>query len=254
MKNLFSSLLSLMVMVALIFSTTACAQDEDREWKPEDTEYYEPVPPKVTPQGNYFLQPPSDATVLFDGKDMNSWESVNGGDVKWQVSDGKVTVVEGTGAIRTKDVFDSFQLYLEWQSPGNMEHTGQDRGNSGVFLQGIYEVQVLDVWENETYVNGMAGSVYKQNPPLANVSIKPGGWNSYNISYSAPEFNEDGSLVKPAYVTVVWNGVIVQNNFEIQGDTPYIGLPEYTAHGAGPIMLQDHNSKVSYRNIWIREL
>lgn len=249
-----SRILSLVLIVIIGLSGALAAQQTEREWKPEDTEYYEPVPPKVTPVENRFLAPPSDAIVLFDGKNMDQWESVNGGSVKWEVKDGQVTVVERTGAIRTKEMFGDFQLYLEWKSPNNMEHKGQDRGNSGVFLQGIYEVQVLDVWNNKTYVNGMAGSVYKQNPPLANVSIAPGGWNSYNISFSAPRFNEDGTLKKPAYVTVIWNGVVVQNNFELKGDTPYIGLPKYTAHGDGPIMLQDHNSKVSFRNIWIREL
>lgn len=226
-----------------------------QQMKPEDTEWYEPVPPKVTPAENHFLKPPEDAIILFDGSNMDQWESMkDGGEVKWEIKDGHVTVVPGTGPIITKELVGSVQLYIEWRSPMNMEHKGQDRGNSGIFLQNRYELQVLDAWQNPTYINGMAGSIYKQTPPLVNPAKKPGEWQSYHISYKAPVFNENGSLKEPAYITVVWNGVIVQNNTEIKGHTPYIGLPEYTAHGKAPIRLQDHNSKVSYRNIWIRHL
>lgn len=235
-------------------SSIVFAQQNESEMKPEDTEWYEPVPPKVEPSDNHFLKAPSDAIILFDGSNMDKWKSVNGGSVKWDIKDGVATVKEGTGAIETLDSFGSFQLYVEWRSPMNMEHKGQDRGNSGIFMQKRYELQVLDAYENPTYVNGMAGSIYKQTPPLVNPAKKPGEWQSYNISFSAPEFNADGSLKKPAYVTVVWNGVVVQNNTEILGDTPYIGYPKYEAHGDAPLQLQDHNSKVSYRNIWIRKL
>lgn len=165
-----------------------------------------------------------------------------------------VTVRPGTGDIETREKFGSFQLYIEWRSPTNTNHEGQDRGNSGIFLQGIYEIQVLDAYDNPTYINGMAGSIYKQAAPLVNPAKKPGEWQAYNISYTAPEFSEDGSVESPARVTVIWNGVVVQNNTEIKGHTPYVGLPEYTEHGDGPIRLQDHDSKVSFRNIWIRKL
>lgn len=235
-------------------SSSVYAQD-DEQMKPEDTEWYEPVPPVVEPADDHFLSPPSDAKILFDGSDLSSWESVEGGDAEWDVEDGHMTVRPGTGAIQTRDSFGSFQLYIEWRSPTDTgDDTGQDKGNSGVFLQKRYEVQVLDAYQNKTYVNGMAGSIYKQTAPLVNPAKKPGEWQSYNISYTAPEFNDDGSLKSPAYVTVVWNGVVVQNNYEIKGHTPYIGLPKYTAHGDAPILLQDHNSRVSYRNIWIRPL
>lgn len=250
------STVTLLMCVLLItgnFSMSS-AQDKEEEMKPEDTEWYEPVPPTVTPHEDHFLQPPSDATILFDGSDLNSWQSSeNGEDVPWDIENGALTVRPGTGDIETKEKFDSFQLYIEWKSPQNLDSEGQDRGNSGIFLQGIYEIQVLDAYENPTYVNGMAGSVYKQTAPLVNPAKKPGEWQSFNIAYTAPEFNDDGSLESPARVTVIWNGVVVHSNTEIKGHTPYVGLPEYTAHGDGPIRLQEHDSEVSYRNIWIRE-
>lgn len=222
--------------------------------KPEDTEWYEPVPPKITTGDDHFMKAPSDAMVLFDGSDMSSWKSIEGGEVPWDIADGHVTVRPGTGDIETRDSFGSVQLYIEWRSPMNMEHEGQDRGNSGIFLQSRYELQVLDAYDNPTYVNGMAGSIYKQTAPLVNPAKKPGEWQSYNIAYTAPVFNDDGTVESPARITVIWNGVVVQNNTEILGDTPYIGLPEYTPHGDAPIRLQDHNSEVSYRSIWIRKL
>ncbi len=222
--------------------------------KPEDTEWYEPVPPKVTPVQDSFLEPPSDAIVLFDGSNLEQWQSSSDGEADWIIEDDHMTVRPGSGDIQTRESFGSVQLYLEWRAPMNMEHKGQDRGNSGVFLQNRYEVQVLDAWQNPTYVNGMAGSVYKQAAPLVNPAKEPGEWQSYHISYTAPEFDADSTLQAPARITVIWNGVVVQNNFVLKGHTPYIGLPEYTAHGEAPIRLQDHNSEVSYRNIWVRRL
>lgn len=253
--NFISTQLSLIFAVMILgINTFARGQQQDQQMKPEDTEWYEPVPPVVTTGDSHFLEPPSDATILFDGSAMSKWKSSNGGEVPWDIKNGYVTVRPGTGDIETRDSFGSFQLYIEWRSPMNMEHKGQDRGNSGIFLQNRYEIQVLDAYQNPTYVNGMAGSIYKQYAPLVNPAKKPGEWQSYNIAYKAPAFNDDGSLKSPANVTVIWNGVVVQNNTEIKGHTPYIGLPEYTAHGDAPIRLQDHNSEVSYRNIWIREL
>ena len=251
----FGTILALAAMLL----TAACNQQEtvesdEQQMEPEDTEWYEPVPTKVTPAADSFLEPPSDAIVLFDGSNLEHWQSSSGGEADWIVEDDHMTVRTGSGDIQTRESFGNVQLYLEWRAPMNMEHEGQDRGNSGVFLQNRYEVQVLDAWQNPTYVNGMAGSVYKQAAPLVNPAKEPGAWQSYHISYTAPEFDEDGSLQSPARVTVIWNGVVVQNNFVLKGHTPYIGLPEYTAHGDAPIRLQDHNSEVSYRNIWVRRL
>lgn len=250
---------TIVALIALLLTTAACSlqdneESEAQQMKPEDTEWYEPVPEKVRPAEDTFLDPPSDAVVLFDGSNLEQWQSSSGGEAEWLVQAGHMTVNMGTGDIQTRDSFGSVQLYLEWRAPMNMEHEGQDRGNSGVFLQNRYEVQVLDAWQNPTYVNGMAGSIYKQSAPLVNPARKPGEWQSYNISYTAPEFSEDGTLQSPARITVIWNGVVVQNNFVLKGHTPYIGLPEYTAHGEAPIRLQDHSSEVSYRNIWVRRL
>lgn len=248
-------LLSVLAFFALLISHPACAQveDDDREWKPEDTEVYEPVPPKVSARPA-FLSPPSDAIVLFDGTGLSEWESAGGGPAEWIVENGVLTVKPGTGNIATKRAFGDVQLYLEWRSPSVIEGEGQGRGNSGVFLQRRYEVQVLDAYSNETYVNGMAGSVYKQHIPLANPAVPPGEWQTYNIIFEAPEFDEHGEIIQPAFITVIWNGVPVQVRSEIEGHTRYIGLPEYSAHGDDNIMLQDHSNPVSYRNIWIREL
>jgi hypothetical protein len=225
--------------------------------KPQITEFYEPVPKIINP-GSYagIVPPPSDAIVLFDGKDLSKWKG-RSGEAQWEVHDGVFTVKKGTGDIETKDVFDDFQLHIEWRIPADIDGQGQARGNSGVFLQGRYEVQVLDSYINKTYTNGQAGSIYKQAPPLVNAMRKPGEWNVYDIIYTAPRFREDGTVLYPARVTVLHNGVLIQNNFEIQGHTTYIGFPEYNKHGKGPIRLQDHgdpSKPISYRNIWIREL
>jgi hypothetical protein len=236
--------------------------------RPEMTEYWEPVPKKVDP-GPYttMVQAPSDAIVLFDGKDLSSWKSRDGTAAKWKVEDGVITVVKGTGDITTRQKFGDYQLHIEWKIPEDIQGESQARGNSGIFLQDLsddlkipaywYEVQVLDNYDNATYVNGQAGSIYKQNAPLVNAMRKPGEWNVYDISYTAPRFNDDGSLFSPARVTVIHNGIIVQNNFEIRGHTAYIGHPKYLApHGKAPISLQDHgdpSKAISFRNIWLRE-
>lgn len=223
-----------------------------QEMKPEETEIWEPEPPVVTPgQGT---APPSDAIVLFDGSNLEKWESTKGGEAKWKIGNGAMTVVKGAGAIRTKEVFGSCQLHIEWRAPEEVKGEGQGRGNSGVFLQGVYEVQVLDSYNNRTYSNGQAASLYKQSMPLVNACRPPGEWQSYDIIYKAPIFRENGDLAAPAYITVIHNGILVQNHYLLKGHTPYIGLPEYTPHGDGPLMLQDHNNPVSFRNIWIRKL
>lgn len=237
--------------------------------RPGMTEYWEPVPKIVSPGAYPGLVPaPSDAIVLFDGKDLSKWKSRDGSEAKWKVEDGAITVVKGTGDITTKEKFGDYQLHIEWKVPEDIQGESQSRGNSGVFLQDMsddmkiggywYEVQVLDNYNNATYVNGQAGSIYKQNPPLVNAMRKPGEWNVYDITYTAPRWNEDGSLFSPARVTVYHNGVLVQNNFAIRGHTAYIGHPKYFApHGKAPISLQDHgdpSKAISFRNIWLREL
>ena len=233
--------------------------------KPQDTEFYTPVPPTVTP-GKTNTAAPSDAIILFDGKDLSQWVSTNDRSkpAKWKVSNGNFTVVKSEGNIETKKAFNNYQLHLEWQVPANITGEGQGRGNSGLFLASIgkgddgYELQILDPYNNKTYTNGQAGSIYKQTTPLVNPGKKPGEWQTYDIIWTAPTFNADSTVKTPARVTVFFNGVLVQNNFELQGPTQYIGKAAYRkAHAASPIKLQSHGDKsepLSFRNIWIREL
>lgn len=240
-------------------TTTMSAQDKNKMTH-EMTEFYSPEPPVVTPgteiKGGGFTAP-SDAIVLFDGKDLSKWENTKGGPAEWKVKDGVITVDKSKGDIQTKDKFNDFQLHIEWRVPKDIEGSDQLRGNSGIYLQGMYEVQVLDNYNNKTYVNGMAGSIYKQTAPLANAMRKPGEWNVYDIIYTAPTFKADGTYRTRPHVTVIQNGVILQNNTEILGTTEFIGLPRTVKHGAGPILLQAHGDKsqpLSFRNIWIRNL
>jgi len=241
----------------LLIAVSAVAQTEGpMPMKPEMTEIWDPEVRIITP-GETPANAPSDAIVLFDGVDLASeWTNGEGGQPGWVVEDGCVTVKKGTGTIKTKRVFNDFQLHIEWRSPSEVVGTSQGRGNSGVFLQERYEVQVLDNYENRTYRNGQAGSIYKQHPPLVNACKKPGEWQTYDIIYTAPRFNDDGTFFTPPAVTVLHNGVLVQNNSKMRGPTEYIGIPEYTVkkHGPGSIVLQDHGNPVSFRNIWIREL
>lgn len=225
--------------------------------EPKKTEFYEPVPPSVNPTGLNGV--PSDAIVLFDGSNFNQWVRAKDlGKVSWLLnSDKSMTVDKGDSeidaTIQTRKNFGSVQLHLEWRSPIKIKGEGQKRGNSGVFLQGRYEVQVLDNNDNNTYVNGQVGSIYKQSVPLAKASVPTGEWNSYDIIYHAPEFNGNRKT-KSATITVLHNGVLIQDYFEIKGTTEYIGWPKNTPHGKAPIKLQDHGDAVSYRNIWVREL
>ena len=224
---------------------------------PEETEFYKPVPPVVNPH-DPIKGAPSDAIILFNGGNLDNWiSSRDSTAAKWIVNnDGSMTVNNKTGDIQTVQNFGSIQLHLEWKSPAEVQGKGQSRGNSGVFLNGLYEVQVLDNNDNDTYVNGQVGSVYKQHVPLAMASVPTGEWNTYDIIYHAPVFNDEGDKIKSGTITVLHNGVLVQDNVEIKGTTPYIGWPKNPAHGKGPLKLQDHgdNSRVSYRNIWVREL
>jgi hypothetical protein len=224
--------------------------------EPEATEFYEPVPPTVEP----FAQngAPSDAIILFDGTGFDEWlMTIDSTEVVWHLNDdGSMTVKDKTGFIQTKRNFGDIQLHIEWRSPAEVQQEGQHRANSGVFLDGLYEIQVLDNNDNPTYVNGQVGSIYKQHIPLVKASVPTGEWNSYDIVYHAPVFNEEGNKIQSGTITLLHNGVLVQDHAELKGTTPYIGYPKNPHHGTGPIMLQDHgdNSRVSYRNIWAREL
>lgn len=204
-------------------------------------------PPVVTP-GKTSADPPSDAIILFDGKDLSAWD---GGD-RWKVEEGVAIV--GRGDIRTKEEFGDCQLHIEWSAPVPATGTSQGRGNSGVFFHDRYELQVLDNYENDTYNDGQAGAIYKQTPPQVNAMRKPGEWNTYDVIWTAPKFNDDGSLESPASITAIHNGVLVLNHFELLGNTPFHEPPKYEAHGKGPIRLQDHGNPVRYRNIWVREI
>jgi hypothetical protein len=233
--------------------------------KPEDTEVWEPVPKKVTP-GADCTAPPSDAIILFDGKNLDQWvQNRDKSPAKWTVSDGVLTVnkAKDSGNIETKRTFKNYQLHIEWKIPADITGSGQARGNSGVFLASTgpgddgYELQVLDSYENKTYVNGMAGSLYKQAIPLVNPSRKPGDWQRYDVVWTAPTFKNDGSVETPAYATVFFNGVLVENHFELKGETLYIGKPFYKPYTSAPIKLQAHGDRsepISFRNIWIRDL
>ena len=223
------------------------------EVDPKLTEVWEPEPKVVTPGDG--TAPPSDAIVLFDGTDFDEWTGVDGGEVKWVLEDGAMTVKPKSGMISTKKVFGDVQLHIEWRSPKIVEGESQGRGNSGIFLQGLYELQVLDSYQNRTYSNGQAGSIYKQHIPLVNVCRGPGEWQTYDVIYQAPLFKADGSLGRPARMTVIHNGVLIQNNVALEGPTVYRGKAKYEAHGEKlSLMLQDHSNPVSFRNIWVREL
>jgi 3-keto-disaccharide hydrolase len=228
------------------------------------TELWEPEPRIVTPSP-LSTDAPSDAIILFDGNNLDQWCSTHdpSKSAPWIVGSGLLTVKKGSGNIQTKQAFIDYQLHIEWRIPVDIHGEGQARGNSGVFLAGTgkgdegYEIQLLDSYNNKTYVNGQAGSVYKQASPLVNASKKPGEWQSYDIVWTAPRFEQDGTLHSPARVTVFHNGVLVQNNTELKGTTRWIGAPSYQAHTAAPIKLQDHgdpSEPISFRNIWVRPL
>lgn len=242
-------------ILTLLFVSLLCTCVRAQITDPKATEFYEPVPPKVQAQA-VIVPPPSDAIVLFgkDGKTSEWVDGDTGGEVEWTVKEGVITVKPGSGMIKTRRNFDDVQLHIEWRSPNEPNKEGQQRGNSGVFFQGRYEVQVLESNGSDTYTNGQAASIYKESPPLVNATVPMGEWNSYDIIFSAPVFNADGMVIRPAYFTVFHNGVLVQNHWEVKGTTAYIGLHRYTAHPTGPITLQDHSNEVSYRNIWVREL
>jgi hypothetical protein len=249
----------LIVINTLIISVLCFGQKypEPMKMKAGMTEIWEPEV-KIIQPGEQPGMPPSDAIILFDGTDINKeWANSKGNPSGWKIEDGTMVCVPGSGGIYTKRKFNDFQLHVEWRTPSPARGTNQDRGNSGVYLQALYEVQVLDNYNNRTYRNGQAGSIYKQYAPLVNVCRKPGEWQTYDIIFTAPRFEADSTAYfTPPRVTVLQNGVLIQNNVSLSGPTLYEGIPEYSVkkHGAGPLMLQDHDHPVAYRNIWIREL
>ena len=247
------------LLIAVLAGATTFAQGD-----PKLTEVYTPVPKVVTP-GKINGDVPSDAIVLFDGKNLDEWVSADDTTkaALWTVGKKILTVKKGTGNIQTKRSFTNYQLHIEWRIPSNITGEGQARGNSGLFLASTgkgdagYEMQILDCYNNSTYTNGQTASIYKQSVPLANACKKPGEWQTYDVAWTAPTFNEDGSVKTKAYVTAFHNGILVQNNYELKGQTAYIGAPFYKPHGPEPIKLQAHGDKsepISFRNIWIREL
>ena len=225
----------------------------------------QPIPSKVT--GVIDGQPPSDAIILFDGTNMDSWEHVRSGEPSmWTIKDGVLTVNNGTGTLVSKQSFSDIQMHIEWRPSSEIIGSGQSRGNSGIFMQSLFEIQMLDSWDNPTYVNGQAGSVYHQYPPLVNASNPPGDWQTYDLVFKAPRYTREGELEKPAFITLFHNGVLVLDHVEVLGST-FSKVPEYHAvcepyeiaetrdcSGDLPLLLQDHGQVVSFRNIWLREL
>jgi hypothetical protein len=244
-----------------LFSQMALAQSPQGD--PKATEQWEPVPPLVTP-GAHAGAPPSDAIILFDGHNLDQWVlTKDHSPATWKVANGIMTVEKSAGNIETKKEFRNYQLHLEWRVPKGITGEGQARGNSGVFVastgngDGGYEIQILDSWKNTTYVNGQAASIYKQSPPLVNAMTRPGEWQTYDIVWTAPTFAADGAVKTPAYLTVFHNGVLVQNHFQLSGETRYIGQPTYKPYERAAIKLQAHgdpSAPISFRNIWVREL
>jgi len=237
------------LIIAAIFITTATISWAQMVPEPKATEVWGKEPEKVT-AGDHGAAP-SDAIIL----DHSAWESVNDGENKWHNDNGVMTVKPGTKDVRTKKYFGDVQLHVEWRIPElDAKFIDQDRGNSGVFLQQWYEVQVLDSYTNKTYNNGQAGSLYKQHIPLVNATKPAMEWQTYDIIYTAPRFSKNGTVISQARMTVLHNGILIQNNVSLTGPTVYIGAPSYDKHGDLPIYLQDHDHEVSYRNMWVREL
>jgi hypothetical protein len=236
-------------LLVLCFISQSLAAQKDSK----TTELWTAEPKVVTP-GTTTSDAPSDAIILFNGSSAEAWQHRNGDAAKWTVADNALTVKGGTGGIETKQKFGDCQLHIEWRTPAEVKGEGQGRGNSGVFLMGRYEVQILDSYNNKTYTNGQAASIYKQHIPLVNACKGPGEWQTFDIIFTAPRFSDNGSVLEPARVTVIHNGVLVQNNVTIWGKSENTGLPTYEKHGKEAISLQDHGNPTSFRNIWIREL
>ena len=259
-----TALLPLAMLLAASAELAAQNPQNANRPRPEDTEQWEPVPPIVAPGAPYSIAPPADAIVLFDGSNLDEWVSVRDKSAAaWRIDNGVMVVNKEAGNIETKRRFRNYQLHLEYRVPEGTTETGQSRGNSGLFLASTgggdagYELQILDSHGNTTYVNGQAGSIYKQFPPLANASRPQGEWQSYEVVWTAPTFNADSTVRTPARVTAFHNGVLIQNGVELKGETTYTGAPRYRAYETAPIKLQAHGDPsppLSFRNIWIREL
>ncbi|MGI9530181.1 3-keto-disaccharide hydrolase [Lutimonas sp.] len=261
LKNYYTTLFVLFICIgnvsAQFDAPNTPPEESPMPMKPEMTEIWEPEVTVVTP-ADILGDAPSDAIILFDGKNLDQWVSQK--DVSqaapWKIVDGKFfEVVPNTGGIQTKMKFGDCQLHIEFSAPDEVKFSGQGRGNSGVFFQNRYELQVLDSYQNRTYRNGQAGSIYKDHAPLVNAMKPPLEWNTYDVIYTAPRFKPNGVLESPARITVLHNGVLVQNNATINGLTKYIGLHDYPeSHGEDVISLQDHGTTAQFRNIWIRKL
>ena len=241
-------------MIIVLFIPIFVLSQDRPMWKAHDLN--RPKPKIITPPAQYLpIKPPSDAIILYDGSDLSKWEGMDGKKTKWMNRDGYFECVKGSGYIRSKQAFGDIQLHIEWAAPLPAKGESQGRGNSGVFLMGKYEVQVLDSYDNITYADGQAAAVYGQYPPLVNASRPAGQWQTYDIVWTAPRFDVDGKLLSKARMTVFHNGVLVQNNVELTGPTAWLNRPPYSPHPEKlPIALQDHGNPVRYRNIWIREL
>ena len=238
---------------ALLMGSSLTWAQTTAQWKAHDMD--RPRPPKVTSSIPLPVPAPSDAKVLFDGSNLSQWRSPNNEPAKWVLKDGYMESVRGGGYLHTADSFGDVQLHIEWAAPTPAQGKGQGRGNSGVFLMGLYEVQVLDSYDNFTYADGQASAIYGQHPPLANASRAPGEWQSYDIVFRRPHFSRDGALLKPARITVLHNGVLVQDTVEIWGGTSWLQYNPYQSHPDRlPLSLQDHGNPVRYRNVWVREL
>ena len=260
MKTLAGAAVVAAMAVPLVGQTTRRGRA-----KPQDTEVWSPVPAVVTPAAAVTVPPPSDAVVLFDGHSVDGWVKAGTDEpATWTVDAGTMLVNKHGGNIETRRRFTDYQLHLEYQIPADIAGTGQARGNSGCFLASTgggdagYELQILDNFQNPTYVNGMAGSLYKQSIPLANACRKPGEWQSYDVVWTAPRFAADGTVQSPAYATVIFNGVLVEDHFQLKGETLYVGKPSYRKpFASAPIKLQAHgdgSAPIRFRNIWVREV
>jgi len=250
----FAKLYSYLIVSAVTVAATAFAASEIKKYNVHDNS--RPRPPVVTPPER-FGQPPADPAtiVLFDGTDLSEWVSDKGGPAKWIVRDGYMEVTKKAGGIHTKRSFGNCQLHIEWCTPSVVKGSGQGRGNSGIFFMGRYELQVLDSYNNDTYPDGQAASIYGQYPPIVNACRKPGQWQSYDVAFLRPIFDKNGKCIRPARITVFHNGIVVHNNVEIKGTTAHKKKARYTPHpDKAPLYLQDHGNPVRYRNIWIREL